>query len=73
MEDLAVTLTSVFLQAVGCEGLRRQSFALRDLWRLAINGRGGGKQEAFHLGVTRGDEQLQRGIQVVLIGFQRLC
>jgi hypothetical protein len=39
---------------------------------VAIDGGGGGEHEALHTGIARGDEQGERGVEVVAVGLDRL-
>src|SRR5213594_3277219 len=59
-EKTCVALTYVLLEAVRALGPGEQRLGLRDLTRVAVDGRGGGIDQALHPGVARCEQHVQR-------------
>jgi len=71
MEHLAIFFGGKLLKSVRRKwGLGNISLAFQRRIAIAVNRRGRSEQESFHARIARGDEQFERRIEILFVGFK---
>lgn len=71
-KDIGVQLVHVFSDSVGRQGLADSVFYLGQAGVITIGGTAGSVDEATHLGVTRGDEHVEKPVYVGGVAGERI-